>query len=63
MLRVHAFILVSLVLDITKSDYLPFSDVGCYKSYDTTPMSDFDFLITILQKDVSIFAASPNGSE
>ena len=41
MLKVHAFILVSLVLDITKADYLPLSDVGCYKSY--LYMSDFDF--------------------
>ena len=43
MLKVLAFILVSLVLNVTKADHLPFSDVGCYKSYDTTPMSDFDF--------------------
>ena len=43
MLKVHAFILVSLVLNVTKADHLPFSDVGCYKSYDKTSMSDFDF--------------------
>ena len=41
MLKVLAFILVSWVLNVIKADHLPFSDVGCYKSY--LYMSDFDF--------------------
>ena len=56
MFKVHAFILVSLVLNVTKADYLPFFDAGFYKSYDTTPLPDMDGIgHMILQKDVSIF--------
>ena len=56
MLKVHAFVLVSLVLNITEAD-LSFSGAGCYKSYVTSPMS------VPVRRNVSSFAVIPKWLE